>query len=157
VIHTLETQQTGERAPSVLMVALPPDRPGGEASMLLLPADRAAEVCIHRNWHRKDVKRHVPAETSDVHVQVQVNDSRWLVQCPLCRSAQVASVGDRRFFCVDCLNAHVQGRWIVVDWPANADEIEAELVKRPLPHTRGWTAEQTVADLQRENLAHAVG
>lgn len=89
-------------------------------------------------------------------VAVFVNHGRWIVQCPTCRSAQIAAKSDRRFFCIECDNIVDDKQWLTVDWPADPDAIEAELGKRPDPNTQGWHPGETVEDLARENTEHGV-
>jgi len=62
---------------------------------------------------------------------VVVNDGRWVVHCPDpgCDEAQVASRGDRRYFCTTCLNREAGGHWRPVVWP---DDQEMEDVERIL-------------------------
>jgi hypothetical protein len=85
-----------------------------------------------------------------------VNHGRWIVSCPWCFSASMAARFDHRFFCVECLNRPAGGKWVGVDWPDNADDVESLLVMRPNPATRNWHAHETVADLLAENESRGV-
>lgn len=88
-----------------------------------------------------------------------VNHGRWLVDCPFCRSTQLAAKTDPRFLCAGaagCGNAQVGGAYVNVVWPKDTDRIEAELVKRATPLNRNWMPGETVKDLQRENAEHGV-
>lgn len=87
---------------------------------------------------------------------VRVNHGRWVVDCPVCLSAQLASFTDPRFLCVTCGNVNVDGKWFRLAWPANAAAIEAALVIRPTEN-RNWSPGETVADLRRENTEHGIG
>lgn len=51
--------------------------------------------------------------------RVYENAGRWVVDCPFCRSAQVASETDHRYLCADadCLNGAVDGAYIRTLWP----------------------------------------
>lgn len=80
-----------------------------------------------------------------------VNTGRWVVPCPWCYSASVASRTDHRFFCVECRNVGAQGKWVKVAWPESHEEIEALLVMRPSPRSRHWLAHETVEDLLTQN------
>ena len=152
MIETVETRHAG--APSPASIVLPdPQNPG---IPLIFSADRAAEVVPIVHWWRSDAPRQVPTTVSDQSVSAQVNDSRWLAQCPNCNGAQVVSKADPRFFCVDCLNVHVGGAWLRVTWPHDPAAIEAALELRPVPHTRAWKPGESIADLERENTAHGV-
>lgn len=86
--------------------------------------------------------------------RVRFDVDRWLVDCPNpdCASAQYASWSDRRFFCVDCDNGHVGGRWLPVEWPDDPEGIEAVMLVRPAKH-RLMAAGETLAELRDENVA----
>lgn len=87
-------------------------------------------------------------------VPVVVNNGRWIVECPSGDGgAQMASREDRRFMCLECLNAEVSGQWRPVVWPADVAGIEAVLSQRGQAN-RNWLPHETVADLQAENEAH---
>lgn len=89
-------------------------------------------------------------------VSAEVNAGRWLVRCPFCASAQLAPRGGGIYWCVDCYMAGADGRWAGIRWPADADAIEAVLLRRPDPGSRNWTEAETVADLEAENREHGV-
>lgn len=80
-----------------------------------------------------------------------VRQSRWVVLCPWCPSAEYAHFADRRFFCVECGNAAVSGKWVAVEWPKNPEEIELHLSVRADPTTRGWEWGERIGDLAVEN------
>jgi len=97
----------------------------------------------------------VPTETTEAAVAYAiVRQSRWVVVCPWCPSALYAHSTDKRFFCVECGNAAVGGKWVKVEWPPNPEEIELSLSLRAVPHTRNWEVGETVADLAVENAEH---
>ncbi len=87
----------------------------------------------------------------------RVNWGRWVVDCPWCKSAQLASWEDPRFFCVECGNAPVDGMYIKVQWPSEEDvhSIEIILGKR-IPNHRHWTSAESVHDLVIENMKHDI-
>ncbi len=86
-----------------------------------------------------------------------VNHGRWIVECPTlgCGGAQLASSTDNRFFCTDCLNVLVEGRWMAVKWPPASDvrRIDAVLTPRPV-EARNWRPGESIADLEAENEAY---
>lgn len=98
-----------------------------------------------------------------VALPVFVNQSRWMVICPSCNSAQWASKSDRRFFCFHCRNADHGGQWVAVAWPSDPDvaDIETILDVRPDAYSRSWNMPErppeTVADLIVENDQHNIG
>jgi len=114
----------------------------------LAPAARAAAL------------QGVPVLTDELEpgleVAVRCNQGRWVVDCPFCLSAQIASFTDRRFLCADCGNVQVSGRWARVVWPKDPEAVEALLGDRPL-EARNWRPGETAAQLRAENKAHAVG
>lgn len=86
----------------------------------------------------------------------QVGQGRWFVRCPWCPGATILVEEDPRFFCCDCCNAAVGGRYLPVDLPPDIREIERVLMRRPDVMTRNWLPGETVADLDRENIEHGV-
>ena len=95
----------------------------------------------------------LPAPTGDVlkpKAVAEVNQGRWVVNCPFCAGAELADPDDRRFYCLSCGNKAVGYKWIPVKWPTAHLAVEAELVKRPIEETRNWTPGETVAQLARE-------
>lgn len=126
-----------------------------------LPAGRMAEASLHpRFWG--GVAPIPVAGLAAASIAVQVNDGRWLVQCPGCQSAQMASRTDRRFYCGECSNGSHGGQWVSVTWPADGDDIDTVLAARPDPTTRNWVptkgdgSPETVADLIAENDVHSI-
>lgn len=85
-----------------------------------------------------------------------VNTGRWLVPCPWCMSAQLASRNDHRFFCTECRNVGAEGKWVQVVWPESSEEIEALLSMRPVHRTQNWLSHETLGDLLAENETHGV-
>jgi len=89
-------------------------------------------------------------------VEVVANHGRWLVECPFCPSAQVASVSDRRFFCTDCGNAAVGGRFIKTVWPSDLAELDDVLAHRP-PENANWRSHESLTHIRNENAEHGLG
>ena len=97
-----------------------------------------------------------------------MNDGRWVAFCTTvdCDGAeQLRSNGeisqrndghdygitlDGVLHCGNC------GLTTQVEFPKNMEEIEAVLTQRPVPQTRNWRSDETVADLKRENLMRGV-
>jgi hypothetical protein len=99
---------------------------------------------------------HPRGHSREVVAHAIVRQSRWVVLCPWCPSAQYAHTTDRRFFCVDCGNVALEGKWISVEWPAEPEAIEQQLAVRPEPGTRNWEWGEALADLMYENAQHGV-
>lgn len=117
-----------------------------------------AALVAHAYWVRDDVPFFIPADSAvdtSVHAVAVVNHARWVVNCPFCPSAQLASRTDMRFFCVSCLNEQAGARWVNVVWPANVAAIEAALRPRQTENAN-WAPPETVADLIAENQAHGL-
>jgi len=89
---------------------------------------------------------------SDVKAFAVVNGGRWLVLCPFpnCNGAQYASFLDRRFYCVDCCNRAVGGKWLEVIWPAHAGDLERTLSERP-GEAQHWVPGETSDDLREQD------
>lgn len=83
----------------------------------------------------------------------EVSHGRWIVRCPFCRSAQLASKEDHRFFCVECLNEVAGRRWVRVVWPEEPEPIEAALLARPERAFMHWRKGEPVEALLVENAA----
>lgn len=56
---------------------------------------------------------------------------RWIADCPDCRSAEYVWLDAPVFFCCNCANATVGGRWRLVVLPTSRGEIEALVLARP--------------------------
>ncbi len=116
-----------------------------------------AERAVALHWVRRDVAPFRPSGVSTkATAYAEINHGRWIVRCPFCASAQLASKTDKRFFCIECLNEAVGRRWVRVTWPAEAEAIEATLLVRPDERNRNWRPGETAADLARENIERGV-
>ena len=130
------------------------------AHVYLVDGVPGAALCPYSHWLHDPMGVPVPGRQLPLGhaigdaIEVVVNHSRWIVQCPICNSAQVAARDDHRFFCIECENG---GRgWVTVIWPEDADAIEEVLMLRPDRNTRSWVPGETVEDLLAENDAHGV-
>ena len=107
---------------------------------------------------------HVPAQDGVVSgdaIDAYVNHGRWVVECPDCTGASFVSEIELRFWCLSCGNASVNFAWRSVRMPKDREQIEAVLMFRPAARadratTRNWTTDETVKDLQKENIDHGV-
>jgi hypothetical protein len=78
----------------------------------------------------------------------------WVVQCPLCRGGlEYGDPQEPLFRCCSCWNAAVSGSLLQVEYPEEAEMIEAELMKRPQGEARGWRRGETLEDLKTETEA----
>lgn len=122
--------------------------------------DRPAERVL-RLWKHHAQRGVIPelGTTKETKAAAHVNAGRWIVECPFpgCHSAQVPSYTDPRFFCIECENRPVGGRWVPVVWPtpATVKQIESALRARPAEH-QFWRPGEKVKDLLLENAAHGV-
>jgi len=95
----------------------------------------------------------------DLVLTPEVNDGRWIVQCPSCGGAQLASPAWSRFLCCDCANVAFGGRWLGVEWPDEGLVAagEAALGARPAVATRNWDpVSETIGALLAENVMHGL-
>lgn len=121
-----------------------------------IPPDRMAEASLHPRFWYGIAPQPVPGIAA-ASLPVRCNDGRWVIQCPSCLSAQLASKVDRRFYCGECGNADHGGQWVKVLWPVDVDDIETVLNARPAVASRNWRHDngdgrpETVADLIIEN------
>jgi|ETNmetMinimDraft_23_1059889.scaffolds.fasta_scaffold120158_2 hypothetical protein len=95
-------------------------------------------------------------------VQAYINHGRWVIECPDCNGAQIASEEERRFWCLGCGNASVNFAWRHVRMPRERADIEAVLLRRPAARsdkaiTRNWLPGETLRELEMENASHGVG
>lgn len=91
-------------------------------------------------------------------VLAYINWSRWVADCPFCQGAEVVSRRLPVFYCASCGMERNGGAPARVIFPADADQIEAVLLCRPVVATRNWLPHEAVTRLQAENdalLAHA--
>lgn len=95
------------------------------------------------------------------HVVAVVDHSRWVVICPnapVCRGADIVSVDTPVYVCASCGSPENGGSWYSVDFPADKDAIETELLERPYIMRvgdqgavgRGWIPGQSIAELKAE-------
>jgi len=80
--------------------------------------------------------------------------ARWIVDCPNCNSAEYA-FEDKLFFCSQCLNSDISGKSRKVVMPIERLQIESILSVRPIKN-RHWYPNETIVDLQKENLKMGV-
>ena len=92
-----------------------------------------------------------------------INHGRWVADCPAGDGwSLLVSRATPLFFCGLCLNKGNDGKWLQVEFPAEKERIEHELLKRQAAHpilsapTRNWRPTEKVADLIRENAARGV-
>lgn len=81
-----------------------------------------------------------------------VNHGRWVADCPSpgCGGAMLVLKGGE-FLCGTCFNAAIGGEYRPIEWPAEAAQIEALLIGRPLAVHMNWNPGETLAQLEAEN------
>ncbi len=99
---------------------------------------------------------HARGTWSHAYIAAFVSHGRWMAECPHCHSAQVASVTDKRFMCIECGNVAFEHQWLEVRWPSEKtrQQIEAALLVRPREENRNWVPSEKVKDLKKENIDH---
>lgn len=116
---------------------------------------------VRRHWSGPDepavpLGPHPREVSTEAVAHAIVRQSRWVVLCPWCPGVEYAHSTDKRFFCIECGNAAVGGKWISVEWPANAEAIELHLSVRTVPSTRSWEWGESIGDLAVENAQNGV-
>jgi len=87
-------------------------------------------------------------------LEARAEYARWIVDCPNCNSAEFA-FEDKLFFCSLCKNSDIQGKVRKVQMPEERQQIEAILSVRPIKN-RHWFPNETVQDLENENIQHGL-
>jgi len=99
-------------------------------------------------------------------VIARVNLGRWIADCA-CGGAEIVDPDDRRFFCFSCGNIANDGKYLPVEFPANHQQIENELLNRAVMRSgdfplaapgslpREWIPGETVAELRDQRKAVA--
>lgn len=123
----------------------PLDRPDIAAAPL---AARAALLHSHPTG-RPLLDSELPEGELDETARAFIADSSWRARCPTdgCGAEIFVSCADPRLLCPIC-----QRGYFPVEFPDDADKIEAVLSIRPAPQTRNWLLHETLADLKSENV-----
>lgn len=100
-----------------------------------------------------------------------IDFGRWIARCPSCNGAEYVSKDEAIFYCFSCGNYENNGDAYPVQFPADVEEIEQELLKRPQKFASGgnllgrqfnarplvpglsrtWHSEESLADLKAQN------
>jgi hypothetical protein len=91
----------------------------------------------------------VPHESSQPLV-MRIAGSAWRTECPECNGGVTTG---RLWTEARCFTCGAVFRSVV--WPANIDEIERLVLRRPMRHQH-WRPEETAADVASDNAAHGV-
>ena len=83
-----------------------------------------------------------------------VNAGNWLWKCE-CGGAEYVDLDQPVGMCCSCWNAADEHRWRPVIIPAEREEIERLLLRRPVAN-RNWRGPERVADLALENREHGL-
>ena len=99
----------------------------------------------------KRLKRLPNWTTNGMTVQAKINHSRWVVDCPYCPESLPAQPG-LPMYCPNCGCVENGGFALTVVFPEEREQIEAVLLKRPLPQNRNWEPGEDMALLLAENV-----
>lgn len=130
--------------------------------MVLEPAERVglsqnppAEWLPRMNAARTGRPWATPLGVADTPVRARVDAGRWIVDCPHCPNAAWVTWRDPRFWCTQCENVRVSGRWLPVQFPSDVVREEAERVLAVRTHAEQfWFPErESAVDLMAENLS----
>lgn len=110
--------------------------------------------------NRKNVGRalaRVRVDTAASPAVAYVNDGRWVADCPspYCNAAMIVEPG-QAYMCAECFNKDIGGAWRRVVWPEDAEEIDAELARRPDRRNQNWCPGETLQMLRAEAAARGV-
>ena len=100
---------------------------------------------------KRDNIRRLPVSDKQP-LKARAEYGKWIVDCPNCGSAEFY-FEDKLFFCSQCLNSNIEGKALIVKMPKGRKKIEEILGKRPIKN-RHWFTNETVEDLERENISH---
>lgn len=122
--------------------------------------DGPAEALVHlgvvdvraflRTVARAVASRDMTVRVVAERMSVCVNHGRWLAECA-CGAWMLASRPWRLAGCLECGAVYSS-----VEFPDDADDIEAQLMVRPHRENHNWMRSETVEDLRRENVAHGI-
>jgi len=90
----------------------------------------------------------------DAPIFARINGGRWIVVCD-CGMSEAVWLALPLFYCHNCWNTAIGGRWRPVAVPADRDEIQRLLVMRPYVN-RAWIPGESVEDVRADNLAHGL-
>ena len=103
-------------------------------------------------------------------MKAYVNQGRWIATCH-CGGAEAVDPDEPFFYCFVCGNRSTDGNPRLVIFPKDKEQIEAELLKRPVIEMQGrnaverafqalpavgrlarnWTPDETLDDLRQQN------
>ncbi len=128
----------------------------------------------HEDWQHTDFVSFVasyftrrgwtlpPIKNARNTVFAEVNQGRWIVECPArCGGAVCVSRAVPLFLCTECGSPENKGNWYSVTFPKDATAIEAVLLRRPerdswQAATRNWKPGESLRKLKTENLVRGI-
>ena len=139
-------------------IALPPPCLLGPAHLHPFVTDEQSYLARHRLAFL-EAKQMFPALAwptpwiSEVRPALTVRQGIWKIACATlgCLNHPVVSVEWRLALCWDC--GAIYERLLI---PADIEAIERVLLQRPVPETRNWWLDETLADLIAENAAQGI-
>jgi hypothetical protein len=104
-------------------------------------------------------------------VYAEINAGRWIARCPDCNGAEAVNPQDKhpKFFCFSCGNERISGKYRRVIFPEDWQEIEKEILKRPVKKPpgrdpiaqafcaiperlpRAWRPDESLEDIRKQN------
>jgi len=124
--------------------------------MKLAAYDHGADFAPSRYWSAPvplDQAMTAMLGPGEIAIHVYANHGRWVVECPDCCGAQIASAVDYRFMCTVCANVAVEGLWRSVIWPEEYAEIDEALCCRENTANQNWVPGETLEELKAEEPA----
>ena len=83
----------------------------------------------------------------------EVNQGRWIILCPSCSGAEIASTLLLQFYCFSCFNSGHDNHILPIAFPDNKEEIEIALLQRPHHDFMSWT-DETIEQLMETDGFH---
>lgn len=109
------------------------------------------------SYFYKSFGKSIPAKDKIIgHLAARINAGRWIVDCPNCKSAVVASFQNAIFICSNCGSPENNGKWYKVLFPADKEDIEKELLKRPKVENRNLELSEDLEMIKKENKEHGI-
>jgi hypothetical protein len=93
-------------------------------------------------------------ETPRGQVLAELNHGRWIAHCPLCAGAELVSPGVP-FYCLSCGMRLNDGHVMQVEFPEDAEQIEAAVRTRAVAN-KNWVHGETVHALLEANRIKGV-
>jgi hypothetical protein len=100
--------------------------------MMRIEGHIALKDRIVKRSRKMGLKVNFSQDENDKPVKAKINMGRWVADCDGCQGAEYVSPDHPIFFCLSCGNYRQAGRVRHVIFPKDYEDIEAEILKRPV-------------------------